>query len=113
MRRAIEPLARGEREAPLPGHIQGTTDFEAARQRWTLAPRARPRAALFRYPLSFLSIPTPSALPEIVKDRVFTRLREVLTGADESPDFVHLSAADRQAVHEILEATKDDFREIE
>ena len=34
------------------------------------------------------------------------RLGEVLGGKDTSPDFAHLSAADRQAVREILLDTK-------
>ena len=38
----------------------------------------------------------------------YRRLNEVLTGADTSEDFAHLSAADRTAILEILRDTKPD-----
>jgi hypothetical protein len=41
-----------------------------------------------------------------MRDHVWRRLHDVLTGRDTSKDFAHLSAADRQAVREILVATK-------
>jgi hypothetical protein len=43
-----------------------------------------------------------------VKTYVYQRFREVLSGTD--PNITHLSASDRQAIQEILEATKPDFR---
>ena len=65
---------------------------------------------LFKYPLSYLIYSEGfDALPPVVKDRVYARLREVLTGKDPSPDFAHLSEEDRKAILEILADTKPDF----
>lgn len=119
--RATEPLVRGMlfvREAPFPGLVEGTTDFArdfAARGPHDSTGRSLRELdlerRLFRYPLSFLIYSQSfDALPDIVKDRVYVRLGEVLTGADESPEFAPLSMADRKAVLEILTATKEDFR---
>ncbi len=65
------------------------------------------RHRLFKYPCSYLIYsPAFDALPAPVKDYVVQRLGDVLTGKDTSPDFAHLSAADRQAIREILLDTK-------
>jgi len=45
-------------------------------------------------------------LPSDVKSYLWRRLGEVLAGEDASADFARLSSADRQAIREILEATK-------
>lgn len=67
---------------------------------------------LFKYPLSYLIYSKSfDALPEPMKDYVWRRLHEVLSGEDTSEDFAHLSAADRQAILEILRATKEDLPE--
>lgn len=65
---------------------------------------------LFKYPLSYM-IYTESfdALPSIVKNRVYQRLDEILTGKDQTDDFAGLSSTDRQAILEILQDTKPDF----
>lgn len=65
------------------------------------------KTRLFRYPCSYL-IDTEAfdALPAPIRDEVYRRLREVLTGRDTGPDFAHLSPADRRAILEILLATK-------
>jgi hypothetical protein len=65
---------------------------------------------LFRYPLSYvIHSPSFDALPPQAKGLFYRRLHQVLSGADKSDDFAHLSAADRVAVTEILAATKPDF----
>ena len=65
---------------------------------------------LFRHPLSYVIYsPAFDALPSDAKGLFYRRLREVLTGADTSEDFAHLSAADRAAIVEILRDTKPDF----
>jgi hypothetical protein len=46
-----------------------------------------------------------NAMPEPVRTRVYQRLHEVLSGKDQNPKFAHLSAADRQAILEILQDT--------
>ena len=48
-------------------------------------------------------------MPALVKDYVYRRLREVLSGTDQSAAFAHLSASDREAILAILQETKPDF----
>ncbi|HVJ30694.1 MAG TPA: hypothetical protein VNA66_10330 [Gammaproteobacteria bacterium] len=62
---------------------------------------------LFRYPLSYVIYsPAFDALPSDVRGMFYARLHAVLTGADTSESFEHLSAADRTAILEILRDTK-------
>jgi hypothetical protein len=62
---------------------------------------------LFRYPLSYvIQSPAFDALPSDAKAMFYARLNEVLTSADTSDSFAHLSAADRLNVLEILRDTK-------
>jgi hypothetical protein len=44
-----------------------------------------------------------------MKSYVAARLDAVLRGEDQSPEFQHLSPADRQAIREILIETKPDL----
>jgi hypothetical protein len=65
---------------------------------------------LLRYPLSYLIYSRSfNAMPAPLKDYVYRRFREVLTGEDKSDDFAHISEADRKAILEILHETKPDF----
>ena len=65
---------------------------------------------LFQYPCSYLIYsPSFDRLPAPMKTYVATRLREVLTGKDNSPAFAHLSPQDRQEILEILEETKPEL----
>ncbi len=62
---------------------------------------------LFRYPLSYMIYSAAfDGMPDGVRERVYQRLYDVLTGKDKTPAFAGLSAADRQAVLEIVHATK-------
>jgi hypothetical protein len=62
---------------------------------------------LFVYPCSYVIYSEAfDALPGPVKDYVLRRLWDVLGGKDTSKDFAHLSATDRQAILDILRATK-------
>jgi len=62
---------------------------------------------LFKYPFSFLVYSESfDTLPQAVKAYLGRRIGEVLAGNDTSADFSHLSAADRQAIREILDATR-------
>jgi hypothetical protein len=45
----------------------------------------------------------------VAKDHVYRRLHEILGGADHSADYAQLSAADRDAMREILADTKPGF----
>ncbi len=62
---------------------------------------------IFRYPCSYLIYSDAfDTLPEPAKGYVYHRLLEILSGQDQSLDFARLTAADRQAILEILLATK-------
>jgi len=62
---------------------------------------------LFRYPLSYMIYSAAfDGMPEMVRERVYRRIYEVLTGKDKSQTFAGISPADRQAVLEIVRATK-------
>jgi hypothetical protein len=62
---------------------------------------------MFRYPLSYMVYSEAfDAMPDSVKERVYRRLYDVLTGRDQSEKFKRLSAEDRRAVLEILRETK-------
>jgi hypothetical protein len=67
---------------------------------------------MFRYPCSFLMYSDAwNNMPEIVQQRVYQRLWEVLSGKDQSPHFAHLSPNDRVAILEILRSTKKNLPE--
>jgi hypothetical protein len=112
-----EPLVKyllfGE-EAELTEPIQGTTSF--ASDFVTRGPRDKRgrslrdfdlKRRLFKYPCSYLVYSRAfDALPAEVKGYVYKRMWDVLNGTDKGPDFARLTAADRQAIVEILTATK-------
>lgn len=101
-------------EAPLEGQIEGTTSY--AEEFAALGPtdsKGRSlrqfdlRKRLFKHPCSYLIYSEAfEALPAAVKDRVYRRLWEVLSGQDQSERYARLSPEDRQAVLEILRETK-------
>ena len=104
-------------ETPLTDPVRGTSGY--AEQFAARGPRDGKgrslrdfdlKTRLFRYPCSYLIYSEAfDALPPQVKQYVYRRLREVLTGADQSPEFSHLSAEDRRAIFEILIETKTDL----
>lgn len=62
---------------------------------------------LFRYPLSYMIYSAAfDNMPDMVRERVYRRLYEVLTGQDTSGSYARLSADDRQAILEIVRDTK-------
>ncbi len=101
-------------EAPLEGPVVGTSGFaKEFAARGPRDPHGRSlrdfdlRTRIFKYPLSYLVYSEAfDALPEPAKSYVYRRLFEVLTGRDQRPEFSRLTAADRQAVFDILQATK-------
>lgn len=106
------------KEAPLSGPVSGTTGYAAEFSRQgphdgkgrSLRDLDLDRR-LFKYPLSYLIYSEAfNALPPNVREFVYQKIREVLTGTDTSGDFAHLSADDRKAILEILAETKPDFR---
>ena len=62
---------------------------------------------LFRYPMSYLIYSAQfDGLPDKIRERIYQRLFNVLTGKDRDQKFAKLSADDRRIVLEILRATK-------
>lgn len=62
---------------------------------------------LFKHPCSYLIYsPSFDALPTEARDVVYRRLWQVVSGQDQRKEFAHLSVADREAIREILVATK-------
>ena len=104
-------------EAPLSAPVAGTSTFAAEfadqgphdRQGRSLYALDLTRR-LLRYPCSYLIYSESfDALPAPAREHVYRRLNEVLSGADTSPAFAHLSRMDRTAILEILLDTKPAF----
>ena len=101
-------------EAKLTDPIRGTSRFETEfAKRGPRDSQGRSlrdfdlRTRMFKYPCSYLIYSDGfDALPASVKDRIYWRLWEVLSGKDESKDYSHLTAADRKAIRAILIDTK-------
>jgi hypothetical protein len=101
-------------EAPLEDPVTGTSGF--AEEFTARGPRdGRGRSLrdfdlhtrIFKYPCSYLIYSEDfDALPAPAKSYVYHRLFEVLTGRDQRPEFAKLTRDDRQAILEILVATK-------
>lgn len=117
-----EPLVRHllfSGEARLTEKVKGTSAFtkEFAKR----GPRDKKGRSLrdfdlerrlFKYPCSYLIYSEAFAkLPRVLKDHVYERIHDALTGRDYTGRFVHLSVEDRQAILEIVRATKDDLPE--
>jgi hypothetical protein len=65
---------------------------------------------LMRYPASYMIYSTAfDGLPAPVKEAVYRRMLDILSGTDMRPAYKQLTAADRRAVTEILRDTKPDF----
>jgi hypothetical protein len=104
-------------EAPLAAPIEGSSGF--ADKFAALGPRdAKGRSLrelqlqtrLMRYPLSYMIYADAfDGMPSSVKRLVYARLRDILSGTDKRPAYAHLTPPIRQAITEILTATKSDF----
>lgn len=100
-------------EAPLSAAIRGTSGyaevFSATGPRDTQGRSLRDldlNLRLFQYPCSYLIYSESFAqLPDEMRDYVWQRMKAVLSGEDQSEKFAHLSAADRQAIADILRET--------
>jgi hypothetical protein len=101
-------------EARLTERLRGTSGF--AEEFPKRGPRDRRGRSLrdldlehrlFVYPCSYLIYSQAfDALPALMKEYVYRRIWEVLSGKDTSQEFAHLTAGDRQAILEILRETK-------
>jgi hypothetical protein len=104
-------------EAPLPGPIAGTTsfatDFASRGLRDRRGRSLRDLALtdrLMMYRCSFLIYSEAfDAMPTAAKALVYARMWEILSGTDTSPEYVKLGQAEREAIVEILRATKGDL----
>jgi hypothetical protein len=104
-------------EAPIPGPVKGTSPFASTFS--AAGPRDRRGRSLrdldlerrlLRYPCSYLIYSEPfDALPATAKAATYERMWEVLSGRDTAPRYNVLSAADRNAIVEILRDTKKDL----
>ncbi len=66
---------------------------------------------MFRYPCSYLIYSEAfTALPDPLREFVFRRLGDILSGLDTSTTFAHLSPEDRRAILEILRAILRDTK---
>jgi len=62
---------------------------------------------IFKYPLSYMIYSeTFDAMPDVVRERVYRRLYDVLTNKDQSKTVARLSEGDRRAILEIVLETK-------
>jgi hypothetical protein len=106
-------------ESPLPGPVAGTTPFalrfNASARRDSEGRSLRDLdldRRLLKYPCSYLIYSEQfDAMPDAAKAAVYTRLWEVLSGRERGDRYRVLSAADRQAILEILRETKPDLPE--
>ncbi len=101
-------------EAPLAEPVEGSSKY--AEEFAARGPRDRHgrslrefdlQRRLFKHPCSYeIYSAAFDGMPPIVKQYVYDRLRQVLSGEDQSSDFAHLSPEDRRAILEILLETK-------
>lgn len=103
-------------EVTLPlGGVTGDADYRKAFQqnrRATVDGRSLKdfdlRTRLFQHRCSYMIYsPVFEGLPALVKQRVFARLNDALSG--KATEFAYLPATERQAIREILQATVPEF----
>jgi hypothetical protein len=96
--------------APIQGDPQFVRDFTAPAIRDAAGRSLRDldlQTRLFRYPCSFLIYSESfDALPTVMRGHLLRRLYDILTGTETDPQFAKIAAPDRQAILEILRATK-------
>jgi hypothetical protein len=105
-------------EPRLPAPVKGASGF--AERFGALGPRDSQGRSLreldlqtrvLKYPCSYLIYsPAFEALPAESKGAIYARLRDVLSGKATAARYQRLSAADRQAILDILRDTKPEFR---
>ena len=101
-------------EEPLREPVKGVSTFtDTFPKRGPRDPKGRSlrdfdlKTRLFRYPLSYMIYSAAyDGMPDKVRERVYQRLFEILTGKDTSKTFAGLTPETRGAILEILRATK-------
>jgi hypothetical protein len=104
-------------EAPIQENIVGTSTFaKTFAQRDPRDPQGRSlrdfdlQTHLFGYRLSYMVYSAAfEGLPSLVRDQVYRRLFEILSGQDHSPKFARFSRAERAAIVAIVLATKQNL----
>ncbi|MDX1981671.1 MAG: hypothetical protein SFV51_15490 [Bryobacteraceae bacterium] len=101
-------------EAPLPAPVRGSSDFAkvfAARGPSDSKGRGLRqldlKGRLLRYPCSYMIYSEAfENLPGALREAVYQKMWQILSGRERSARYARLTAADRRAVIEILRATK-------
>jgi len=104
-------------EAPLKGPVKGTSTFASEFERRGLRDsKGRSlrqfdlQTRLFRYPCSFMIYSSAfDSLPLPMKNYLWGRLDQILTGKDKTATYSTLKAQERQALLEILRETNPEF----
>jgi hypothetical protein len=104
-------------EAPLSSRVRGTSGF--AEKFAAMGPAdAQGRSLrqldldrrLLKYPCSYMIYSAAfDGMPSNAKTAVYRRLSRILSGQEKGEPYSKIAAADRQAILEILRATKKDF----
>ncbi len=102
-----------ELKAPVQGAPEFARVFSAAGPRDSKGRSLREfdlKTRLFKYPCSYLIYSDAfEQLPKLVREDIYQRLFDVLTGKDQRPAFENLPRASRRAIREILAETKKDL----
>jgi hypothetical protein len=101
-------------EAPLDNAVQGVSTFtKTFAERGPRDSKGRSlrdfdlKTRLFKYPLSYMVYSEAfDNLPDAVREKIYRRVYDVLSGKDRNPKFKRLSAENRQALIEIVRETK-------
>ncbi|HXJ44531.1 MAG TPA: hypothetical protein VNH18_34915 [Bryobacteraceae bacterium] len=104
-------------ETRLQGEVKGTSGFsEEFQKHGPRDPLGRSlrefdlKTRMFRYPLSYLIYTEEfDSMPQVVRNRLKSRLGEVLRAQDSGPRFAHLSASDKSSILSILKTTKENM----
>jgi hypothetical protein len=104
-------------EVSLKAPIRGTSAFATWFEKqgpWDVKGRSLRQfdlqTRLLKHPCSFMIYSEAfDALPEMARRHLYRRLWEVLNGEDPAPEFRKIPAETRQAIREILTATKKDL----
>ena len=104
-------------EAPLPGPVHGTSGYAAKfASEGPFDSRGRSlrqfdlRTRLMRYPCSYMIYSKAfDSMPAQAKAAIYQRMWQILSGQKKDHRYSHLSPTDREAIIEILRATKPDL----
>ena len=100
-------------EVPLPGKVTGSSTFaetfQARGPRDSTGRSLRDldlQTRLMRYPCSYMIYSEPfQALPGAIKQAIYARMWEILSGAEQDPKYTRLSPDDRRNIVAILQDT--------